>query len=910
MSDQIIHIKPYLRLAGLEPLVIRPETNFVNVGERTNVTGSKKFARLIKENKYEEALSVARQQVENGAQIIDINMDDALLEGVKAMTTYLNLLQSEPDIAKIPIMIDSSKFEIIEAGLKCVQGKCIVNSISMKEGEAKFIEQAHICKAYGAAVIVMAFDEVGQADTKARKVEICARAYKILVEQVGFDPEDIIFDPNIFAVATGIEEHNNYAVDFIEATREIKTLMPLAKVSGGVSNVSFSFRGNDAVREAIHAVFLYHAVKAGMDMGIVNAGQLIVYDEIEPELKQLCEDVILNQNNDDNQATEALIQYADALKAKGEDAGQVADANTKKLAWRSGTVEERLAHSLINGITDFIDADTEEARLQYNAPLEVIEGPLMAGMNQVGDLFGAGKMFLPQVVKSARVMKKSVAVLTPYIEAEKERIKNASADPNGQTKGPAKILLATVKGDVHDIGKNIVGVVLGCNGYEIIDIGVMVPADKILAEAEKHQVDIIGLSGLITPSLDEMVYIAKEMKRRGMKIPLMIGGATTSRMHTAVKIAPEYNDGVIHVLDASRSVTVAGSLLNKEAKGPFLAELEQAYTQLKSDFDNKKTVKQSIPYATALENKVAIDWTNFEATAPSFTGNKAIEITDLSVLVDYIDWKPFFIAWELHGNFPAILTDETVGEVATKLYKDAQGLLKKIVEEKWLTAKGAIGFWPAAASGDDVSIQHDGTKVDLHFLRQQAKKAAGQPNFSLADFICPATENKADYLGAFAVTIHGIEKHIKAFEENLDDYNKIILQALADRLAEAFAEYLHAKTRKEYWGYAKEEQLDNEALIKENYIGIRPAPGYPACPDHTEKYSLFSLLNAEQHTGISLTESLAMYPASSVCGWYFAHPQSQYFGLGKIQQDQVIDYARRKQQSLEYITKWLQPVID
>ncbi|MEY4459810.1 MAG: methionine synthase, partial [Bacteroidota bacterium] len=816
----------------------------------------------------------------------------------------------EPDIAKIPIMIDSSKFEIIEAGLKCVQGKCIVNSISMKEGEAKFIEQAHICKAYGAAVIVMAFDEVGQADTKARKVEICTRAYKILVEQVGFDPEDIIFDPNIFAVATGIEEHNNYAVDFIEATREIKSLMPLAKVSGGVSNVSFSFRGNDAVREAIHAVFLYHAVKAGMDMGIVNAGQLIVYDEIEPELKQLCEDVILNQNNDDNQATEALIQYADALKAKGEDAGQVADANSKKLAWRSGTVEERLAHSLINGITDFIDADTEEARLQYSAPLEVIEGPLMAGMNQVGDLFGAGKMFLPQVVKSARVMKKSVAVLTPYIEAEKERIKNASADPNGQTKGPAKILLATVKGDVHDIGKNIVGVVLGCNGYEIIDIGVMVPADKILAEAEKHQVDIIGLSGLITPSLDEMVYIAKEMKRRGMKIPLMIGGATTSRMHTAVKIAPEYNDGVIHVLDASRSVTVAGALLNKEAKGPFLAELEQAYTQLKSDFDNKKTVKQSIPYASALENKVAIDWSNFEATTPSFTGNKAIEITDLSVLVDYIDWKPFFIAWELHGNFPAILTDETVGEVATKLYQDAQVLLKKIVEEKWLTAKGAIGFWPAAASGDDVTIHHEGNTVDLHFLRQQAKKAAGQPNFSLADFICPANENKADYLGAFAVTIHGIEKHIKAFEDNLDDYNKIILQALADRLAEAFAEYLHAKTRKEYWGYAKDEQLDNEALIKENYIGIRPAPGYPACPDHTEKYSLFNLLNAEQHTGISLTESLAMYPASSVCGWYFAHPQSQYFGLGKIQQDQVIDYARRKQQSLEYITKWLQPVID
>ena len=910
MSDQVIHIKPFLRLAGLEPLVIRPETNFVNVGERTNVTGSKKFARLIKENKYEEALSVARQQAENGAQIIDINMDDALLEGVKAMTTYLNLLQSEPDIAKIPIMIDSSKFEIIEAGLKCVQGKCIVNSISMKEGEAKFIEQAHICKAYGAAVIVMAFDEIGQADTKDRKVEICARAYKILVEQVGFDPQDIIFDPNIFAVATGIEEHNNYAVDFIEATREIKTLMPLVKVSGGVSNVSFSFRGNDAVREAIHAVFLYHAVNAGMDMGIVNAGQLIVYDEIEPELKQLCEDVILNQNNDDNQATEALIQYADALKAKGEDEGQVAEANSKKLAWRSGTVEERLAHSLINGITDFIEADTEEARLQYSAPLEVIEGPLMAGMNQVGDLFGAGKMFLPQVVKSARVMKKSVAVLTPFIEAEKERIKNASTNPNGQTKGPAKILLATVKGDVHDIGKNIVGVVLGCNGYEIIDIGVMVPADKILAEAEKHQVDIIGLSGLITPSLDEMVYIAKEMKRRGMTIPLMIGGATTSRMHTAVKIAPEYNDGVIHVLDASRSVTVAGSLLNKETKKPFLAELEQAYTQLKTDFDNKKTVKQSIPYATALENKVAIDWTGFKATPPSFTGNKGIEITDLSVLVDYIDWKPFFIAWELHGNFPDILTDEVVGEVASKLYQDAQALLKKIIAENWLTAKAAVGFWPAKSNGDDVTVIDGSKNVDLHFLRQQAKKAAGQPNFSLADFICPASENKSDYIGAFAVTIHGIEKHIKAFEDNLDDYNKIILQALADRFAEAFAEYLHAQTRKELWGYAKDEQLDNTALIQENYVGIRPAPGYPACPDHTEKYTLFNLLNAEQHTGISLTESLAMYPASSVCGWYFAHPQSQYFGLGKIQQDQVVDYAKRKNQPLEYITKWLQPVID
>ena len=903
MSDETIHIKPYLRLAGLEPLVIRPETNFVNVGERTNVTGSKKFARLIKENKYEEALSVARSQVENGAQIIDINMDDALLEGVLAMTTFLNLVQSEPDIAKIPIMIDSSKFEIIEAGLKCVQGKCIVNSISMKEGEAKFIEQAYICKAYGAAVIVMAFDEKGQADTKDRKIEICSRAYKILVEQVGFDPQDIIFDPNIFAVATGIEEHNNYAVDFIEATRVIKQKMPLAKVSGGVSNVSFSFRGNDAVREAIHAVFLFHAVKAGMDMGIVNAGQLEVYDEIEPTLRNLCEDVILNRNNDNNEATEALIQYADTVQAKGK-------VEVKSAAWREGTVEERLAHSLINGITDFIDADTEEARLQYSEPLEVIEGPLMAGMNQVGDLFGSGKMFLPQVVKSARVMKKSVAVLTPYIEAEKERKKLASINPNGISKGPAKILLATVKGDVHDIGKNIVGVVLGCNGYEIIDLGVMVAADKILTEAQKQEVDIIGLSGLITPSLDEMVYIAKEMKRRGMNIPLMIGGATTSRMHTAVKIAPEYNDGVIHVLDASRSVTVAGSLLNKEQKIDFLGNLEKEYVQLKSDFDNKKTTKQSTAYADALKNKMSIDWSNFEAATPSFTGNQAIEITDLSVLVDYIDWKPFFIAWELHGNFPAILTDEKVGEVASKLFADANALLQTIIKEKWLTAKGAIGFWEASAQGDDVTIHHEGEKTQLHFLRQQAKKAAGQPNFSLADFICPSTENKKDYLGAFAVTIHGIEKHIKAFEANLDDYNKIILQALADRFAEAFAEYLHAKTRKEYWGYAKEEELGNEELIKENYVGIRPAPGYPACPDHTEKYTLFNLLEAEQHTGITLTESLAMYPASSVCGWYFANPQSQYFGLGKIQQDQVEDYAKRKNQSLEYITRWLQPVIE
>jgi len=640
-----------------------------------------------------------------------------------------------------------------------------------------------------------------------------------------------------------------------------------------------------------------------MDMGIVNAGQLEVYDEIEPALRNLCEDVILNKNNDNNEATEALIQYADTVKAKGK-------VEVKSAAWREGTVEERLAHSLINGITDFIDADTEEARLKYSEPLEVIEGPLMAGMNQVGDLFGSGKMFLPQVVKSARVMKKSVAVLTPFIEAEKERKKLASINPNSASKGPAKILLATVKGDVHDIGKNIVGVVLGCNGYEIIDLGVMVSADKILAEAQKQEVDIIGLSGLITPSLDEMVYISKEMKRRGMTIPLMIGGATTSRMHTAVKIAPEYDLGVVHVLDASRSVTVAGSLLNKDQKAPFLKELEAAYVQLKSDFDNKKTVRQSVSYTDALKNKAVIDWNNFSVTAPTFTGNKAIELTDLSVLVDYIDWKPFFIAWELHGNFPAILTDEKVGEVASKLYEDANKLLTQIIKENWLTAKGAVGFWPAQSKDDDVLVTNGKEEVALHFLRQQAKKTAGQPNYSLADFICPAEENKKDYLGAFAVTIHGIEKHIKQFEENLDDYNKIILQALADRLAEAFAEYLHAKTRKEYWGYAAGEQLTNESLISEQYVGIRPAPGYPACPDHTEKYTLFNLLEAEKNTGISLTESLAMYPASSVCGWYFANPQSQYFGLGKITQDQVIDYAQRKNKALEYITRWLQPVID
>lgn len=906
MSEQI-HIKPYLRLSGLEPLVVRPETNFVNVGERTNVTGSKKFARLIKEDKYEEALSVARQQVENGAQVIDVNMDDALLDGEKAMVTFLNMLQSEPDIARIPIMIDSSKFSIIEAGLKCVQGKCIVNSISMKEGEEKFIEQAVICHSYGAAVIVMAFDEKGQADTMERKVEISERAYKILTEQVGFPPQDIIFDLNIFAIATGLEEHNNYGVDFIEATRTIKQKYPLVKISGGVSNLSFSFRGNEYVREAMHSVFLFYAIKAGMDMGIVNAGQLMVYDQIEPQLKALCEDVILNRNNDNNEATEKLIAFAETVKAKGKEI-------VKDESWRNTTVEERLAHALVNGITEYIDADTEEARLQYPRPLDVIEGPLMDGMNVVGDLFGAGKMFLPQVVKSARVMKKSVAVLTPYIEQEKEERKQANlanGTANEEAAGAAKILLATVKGDVHDIGKNIVGVVLGCNGYDIIDLGVMVPADKILDTAQKEKVDIIGLSGLITPSLDEMVHIAHEMQRRGMELPLLIGGATTSRMHTAVKIAPQYNKGVVHVLDASRSVTVAGSLLSNEQKPGFLQDIQSEYTQLATDFANRKTTKQLLPFAEAQQNPMAIDWSSYQPVVPTFTGAKVFDAYNLAELVPYIDWQPFFIAWEMHGKFPAILSDEIIGKEATKLYNDAQQLLQQIVDEKWLTARATVGIWPASKTAPDtVALLADDTTVHLEFLRQQVKKAAGQPNLSLADFIAPASTNIQDYMGAFSVTIQGIEPHIKRFESLHDDYNKITLQALADRLAEAFAELMHERIRKEFWGYDKNEQLNNEALIREEYMGIRPAPGYPACPDHTEKYKLFSLLGGEAATGIHLTESLAMYPASSVCGWYFANPDSKYFGVGKIERDQLADYAARKGMSLEEAERWLRPALE
>jgi 5-methyltetrahydrofolate--homocysteine methyltransferase len=885
-------IKPYLRLSGLEPLTVRPESNFLNVGERTNVTGSKKFARLIRENKYEEALSVARQQVESGAQVLDVNMDDALLDGVKAMSTFLNLLQSEPDIAKIPIMIDSSKFEIIEAGLKCVQGKCIVNSISMKEGEEKFIREAHICKLFGASVVVMAFDEKGQADTLQRRVDICQRAYKILTEEVGYDPQDIIFDPNIFAIATGIEEHNNYAVDFIEATRIIKQKMPLTRISGGVSNISFSFRGNEPVREAMHAVFLYHAIRAGMDMGIVNAGQLAVYDEIEPQLRELCEDVIMNRRAD---ATDRLVSFAETVKAKDK-------AEVKDEAWRQTSVEERLKHALVNGITDYIDQDTEEARQKYSKPLEVIEGPLMAGMDVVGDLFGSGKMFLPQVVKSARVMKKSVAILTPYIEEEKKN------NPLALQGGAAKILLATVKGDVHDIGKNIVGVVLGCNGYEVIDLGVMVPADKILETAQKEKVDIIGLSGLITPSLDEMVHVAHEMKRRGMQQPLLIGGATTSRMHTAVKIAPQYDKGVVHVLDASRSVTVAGSLLNNEQKPKFLQSIDSEYTRLRDDFGSKKTAKQYLPFAEAQKNVVKIDWAGFKPVPPTFTGTKIFDKYSLADISQYIDWTPFFIAWEMHGKYPRILEDEKIGKEATRLFNDANALLKKIIDEKWLTARGVIGFWPATGiAADTVAVKNGKSDIHLEFLRQQNKKVEGQPNFSLADFINP---KDTDHIGAFTVTIQGIEPHIKKFVASHDDYNKIMLQVLADRLAEAFAELLHERVRKEFWGYANDEHFSNEELIKESYSGIRPAPGYPACPDHTEKYKLFQLLGGQEATGITLTESLAMYPASSICGWYFAHPQSQYFGIGKIQKDQVEDYARRKGMPVEEVEKWLRPVLE
>lgn len=891
-------IHPFLRLSGLEPLVIRPDSLFLNVGERTNVTGSKKFDRLIKEEKYEEALSVARQQVENGAQVLDVNMDDALLDGEKAMVKFLNLLQSEPDVARIPIMIDSSKFHIIEAGLKCVQGKCIVNSISLKEGEEKFVHEAFICKSFGAAVIVMAFDEKGQADNIPRRIEISKRAYEILTEKVGMDPEDIIFDLNIFPVATGIEEHNNNAVDFIEATKEVKKMMPLTHVSGGVSNLSFSFRGNNAVREAMHSVFLYHAIKAGMDMGIVNAGQLQIYEQIEPQLKDLVEDVILNRNPD---STDRLLAFAETVKQKGK-------VQVKDESWRKEPVEKRLAHALVNGITDYVEADTEEARQKYPKPLDVIEGPLMDGMNVVGDLFGSGKMFLPQVVKSARVMKKSVNYLFPFIEAEKEKLKKeniAKGILSEKEEGAAKILMATVKGDVHDIGKNIVGVVLGCNGYEVIDMGVMVPAEKLLAKAKEINAAMIGVSGLITPSLDEMVNVAKEMKRNNFDIPLLIGGATTSRLHTAVRIAPEYDNGVVHVLDASRSVTVVGNLLNKEVKKQYLKDIHEEYVKLREDFANKRANKPMVSFEEARKNKFKTNWENYQPVKPNFLGVKSFTDYDLKEIVKFLDWQPFFIAWELHGKFPQILTDKVTGEAASKLFEDAQALLKKIIDEKWLTANGVIGIWEAEAVADDsVVISTPEEKVRLEFLRQQMKKASGQPNLSLADFIKPGG---GDYMGAFAVSIHGIEPYLEQFIKDSDDYNKIILQAIADRLAEGFAEMMHARVRREFWGYAKDETLRNDELIKEMYAGIRPAPGYPACPDHTEKRKLFKLLRATEKAGIILTDALAMYPASSVCGWYIAHPESKYFGVGKISKDQVEDFANRKNIQVGEVEKWLRP---
>lgn len=877
-----------LRLSGLEPLIIDGTTNFVNIGERTNVTGSKKFLRLIREGNYEEALLIARNQVEGGAQIIDINMDEGMIDGKETMVKFLNLIASEPDISKVPIMIDSSKWEIIEAGLKCVQGKSIVNSISLKEGEEQFIEYAKKIKKYGAAVIVMAFDEKGQADNYERRIEICKRSYDILVNKVGMSPADIIFDPNIFPVATGMEEHRNNATDFFRATRWIKENLPGARVSGGVSNVSFSFRGNNMVREAMHSVFLYHAIKEGMDMGIVNPEMLVIYDDIPKDLLELVEDVILNRRED---ATERLLDFSENNKSTARKKDEAQE-------WRSQPAIERLKYALIKGIVDYIDEDTEEVRTQFSKALEVIEGPLMDGMNVVGDLFGEGKMFLPQVVKSARVMKKSVAYLTPFIENEKVK-------DSGSTQG--KILLATVKGDVHDIGKNIVGVVLGCNNYEVIDLGVMVPAEDILNAAEKNNVDIIGLSGLITPSLDEMVHVAKEMKRRGMTQPLLIGGATTSRIHTAVKIVPHYENGVVHVLDASRSVPVAGSLINPLLRKNFLLKINEEYDEMRARHQNKKVTKEYLTLEQARNNKFTCDWDNYTPTIPSFLGTKVFDNYSIEELSKYIDWTPFFSTWQLKGRFPQIFNDSFVGEEAKKLYDDAQAMLQDIINGGWLKAKAVIGFYPASSKVDDIEIRVEEEKVILHNLRQQNKKGAGLPNFCLSDFISP----KEDFIGAFAVTAGiGIEEHLKRFEAEHDDYKSIMLKALADRLAEAFAERMHERVRKEFWAYNSEEELNNEELIDEKYLGIRPAPGYPACPDHTEKETLFNVLKAEEKTGMFLTESFAMYPAASVSGWYFAHPQSTYFGLGKIAEDQVLDYAKRKGMDKEVVEKWLSPILN
>ena len=882
----------YLKLSGLEPLVVTPETNFINVGERTNVTGSRKFLRLIKEEQYDEALSVARDQVEGGAQIIDVNMDEGMLDGVYAMTRFLNLIAAEPDIARVPVMIDSSKWEIIEAGLKVVQGKGIVNSISLKEGEAAFIHHAKLIKRYGAAVIVMAFDEKGQADNYERRIEICKRSYDILVNEVHFPAEDIIFDPNIFPVATGMEEHKLNALDFFRATKWIRENLPFAGVSGGVSNVSFSFRGNDKVREAMHSAFLYHAIKNGMTMGIVNPEMLEIYDEIDPILLEHVEDVLLNRRED---ATERLLDLAESFKGDFK-------ANEKAIQeWRDDSIQNRLTHSLVKGIDEFIEIDVEEARLNSEKAIDVIEINLMAGMNIVGDLFGSGKMFLPQVVKSARVMKKAVAYLLPFIEAQKD----------GKSSSAGKVLMATVKGDVHDIGKNIVAVVLGCNNFEIIDLGVMVPPEKIIQAAIEHNVDIIGLSGLITPSLDEMVYLAKEMDKLNIKIPIMIGGATTSRAHTAVKIAPEYKETVVHVNDASRAVTVASNLLQNETKVGYVIAIREEYDKLREGYLNRSRDKNYLSIEEARKNKLQLNWDNFTPVKPNFIGTKTFEV-ELSELVDFIDWTPFFNSWELYGKYPAILTDEIVGEQATSLFADAKEMLTQIVSEKWLTAKGILGIFPAnTINDDDIEIITDNRQpITFLTLRQQSQKTAGAPNIALADFIAPKDSGKQDYIGCFCVTTgFGVDEKALEFEKQLDDYNSILVKALGDRLAEAFAEYLHLKVRKEIWGYASDESLSNQDLIDEEYKGIRPAPGYPACPDHLEKPTIWKLLNVEQEIGVRLTESMAMWPASSVSGYYFAHPESKYFGLGKIKEDQVIDYAKRRGISTEMAIKWLAPNI-
>jgi len=888
---------PRLRLSGLEPLTIGPDSIFVNVGERTNVTGSRKFAKLILAGEYEAGLEIARQQVESGAQMLDVNLDEGMLDSQEAMTTFLQLIAAEPDISRVPVVIDSSKWSVIEAGLKCVQGKGVVNSISLKEGEEAFIRQATLVRRYGAAVIVMAFDEQGQADTADRKVEICRRAYRILTEQVGFPPEDIVFDPNIFAIATGIEEHNNYAVDYIQATRRIKEGLPHVLVSGGVSNVSFAFRGNDPVREAIHSVFLYHAIEAGMDMGIVNAGQLLIYSDIPPDLLERVEDVVLNRRPD---ATDRLLEVADSVR------GQVA-AQATDLAWRNAPVAERLAHALVEGIADYIVEDTEEARHQAERPIHVIEGPLMDGMNIVGDLFGSGKMFLPQVVKSARVMKRAVAHLIPYIEAEKLALGDES-----EAKSNGRVLLATVKGDVHDIGKNIVGVVLQCNNYEVIDLGVMVPCARILETARKEQVDIIGLSGLITPSLEEMSFVAGEMQREGFTIPLLIGGATTSRVHTAVKIEPNYKGPTVHVIDASRAVGVAGNLRSDTLRPDYTAGVRAEYQDVRTQRGSRKAEERHQSIADARKSRLSIDWKTQKPPKPCFIGVRALEDYPLEELVPLIDWTPFFQTWELAGHYPAILSDPVVGPAANSLFRDARELLDRIVHERLLSAHGVFGFFPANSVGDDIEVYADTSrgerKATIHTIRQQMVKPPGRPNLALADFVAPRETGVADYVGAFAVTAGvGIAALVAGFESAHDDYNAILTKALADRLAEAFAELLHQRVRREFWGYAPDEALDNEGLIKERYQGIRPAPGYPACPDHTEKRILFDLLRVEESAGITLTESFAMLPAASVSGYYFSHPQTQYFGVGKIERDQVEDYARRKAMDVAAVERWLSP---